>query len=146
MSRGYKTRKINQRRWGGAVVPVKQIMLNTPMRNALQKYNKTRNARFQDFKTDKNRVRSKGFYPILSRFNTVGTLSRMESSNHVHGVLNHHNFNRLLIENPVKLKPTAKITNSNGTQKTLYQVMNGRHRVVRAILNGKESIPFIEYT
>ena len=118
-----KTRKIQR---GGENIDVKHIMLNRSMQGALR-------TRFPD----KESIRRNGYFPLpLSIEEGVGGLARMDRMME----LTPEKFDNLLANDPPKLKKRAKT--KNGVE--LYEVIDGRHRVVRAILNGKNKIPFVK--
>ena len=120
-----KTRK--QR---GGEIEIKHVMLNKAMRAALIKEQKER------FPNNES-IRKEGFYRLMPSLDKgVGGLARMDRMKE----LSRENFDKLLASDPPKLEKKAKT--KNGIE--LYEVKDGRHRVVRAILNGKNIIPFIK--
>ena len=97
-------------------VDIRQILITKPMLNIIY----TRNPSISTAHLIKERSPSKqGF--SLTRSNAMRTL----------------NINSLP---PVLLVPTKYGRIINGTKKQLYEIQDGRHRIVEAILLGKSSI------
>lgn len=107
-------------------VDLRQILITKPIINAVKEYNP--DADLSQFKLSKGEP---GF-----------GLSRMEQ-------MMESNFEELLENEPVELK-VAKTTEGkmigakiDGTMKKMYEILNGRHRITRAIIEGHKTIKAI---
>jgi hypothetical protein len=111
-----KTRKQK----GGTIknLDVRQILLTKPIENELRK----ENINLSRFSLQKGH---QGF--PLSRINTMKKI----------------NYNTLIQRNPITVKKTKYGKNINGEQKQLYELIDGRHRLTRAITLGKKTIKVI---
>jgi hypothetical protein len=124
-----RTNKKTRKQRGGENIEVKHVMLNKAMRAALIKEQSERFSNDESF-------RKEGFFPLLPKLDKgVGGLTRLDGMKE----LSTENFDKLLASDPPKLERKAK---HKGIE--LFEVKDGRHRVVRAILNGKNKIPFIK--
>ena len=118
-----KTR--TRKQYNGVVeeIQLRQILITQPIRQAIQEYNPALNV-----SEYKNSLLPQGF-----------RLSRIEQ-------MMRADFSTLLTNDPVELKKAfssegkplgAKI---DGQMKRLYEIVNGRHRIARAILESRPTI------
>ena len=104
-------------------IDLRQILITKPIINAVNEYNP--DIDLTQFKLSKGKP---GF-----------GLSRMEQ-------MMESDFNELLEREPVELKvartPDGKIigTKIDGSMKKMYEIINGRHRITRAIIEGYKTI------
>jgi hypothetical protein len=104
-------------------IDLRQILITTPIINVVKEYNP--DIDMSKFKLSKS---AQGF-----------KLSRMEQ-------MMESNFYKLLESEPVELKvartPDGKMigTKIDGIMKKMYEIINGRHRITRAIIEGHKTI------
>ena len=119
-----KLKKLKKR--GGSLteeIDLRQILITTPIIQAINEYNP--NLNLSEFKFSKNEP---GF-----------RLTRMEQ-------MMNSNFDELLQNEPVELKVARRAdgkpfgTKIDGVMKKLYEIINGRHRITRAIIEGYKNI------
>ena len=97
---------------GGAVIDLRQILLTKPIFNML----KESNISISEFTKQKG---NQGFR--LHKYNTMKNV----------------NINTL---EPVVLKETVYGKTIDGVKKRLYEIVDGRHRITRAIIMNKKTI------
>lgn len=123
-----KNKRVKRLRGGNLSeeVDLRQILITKPIINAVKEYNP--DADLSQFKLSKG---EHGF-----------GLSRM-------GQMMESNFEELLENEPVELKvaktPEGKMIGAkiDGTMKKMYEILNGRHRITRAIIEGHKTIKAI---
>jgi len=104
-------------------IDLRQILITKPIINAVKEYN-------PDFDSSVFK---------LSKGEQGFRLSRMEQ-------MMESNFDELLKKEPIELKVARTSdgkmigTKINGTMKKMYEIINGRHRITRAIIEGNKSI------
>lgn len=116
-----RTRKQKRSQHGGGKIDLRQILISQPIADAVAPHD------VSGYKMS----RESGGFPLRR-------LGRMMNAN----------FNALLAEEPVELRKAvsrgkpmgAKI---DGVMKPLYEIVNGRHRIARAIIESRESIDAI---
>jgi hypothetical protein len=101
---------------GGVTVQLIQLLLTEPIVEAITTRRPGFDRRVENFKMSKG---EQGF-----------KLSRMD------GMMSVLNFDALLTSEPIEIK--ASMTLPNGT--ILYEIVNGRHRVARAIIEQRQHI------
>jgi hypothetical protein len=120
-----KNKTIKNKKGGNVTeqIDLRQILITKPIINAIKEYDP--DIYLGEFKISKG---EQGF-----------RLNRMEQ-------MMESNFNELLESEPVELKiartPDGKIigTKIDGLMKKMYEIINGRHRITRAIIEGHKSI------
>ena len=121
--------KITKNRRGGNIteqIDLRQILITKPIINAIKEYEP--DIDLSEFKLSKG---EQGF-----------RLNRMEQ-------MMESNFDELLESEPVELKvarcPDGKMigTKIDGTMKKMYEIINGRHRITRSIIEGHKTIKAI---
>ena len=121
----YKTNKILKKRGGSLTqqIDLRQILITKPMIDAIKEYNPD-----IDLKNYKLSKGEQGF-----------RLNRMEQ-------MFESNFDELLEKEPVELK-VAKNSDGkvvgiriDGIMKKMYEIINGRHRISRAIIEENKTI------
>lgn len=98
-------------------INIRQILITEPIKTAIIKYNDS--VDFTKF--------------ILSNDLNEFRLSRMEQ-------MMLSNFDKLLQTEPVQLKIMNYIIDIDGIESQLYEIINGRHRVARAIIEDMKTI------
>jgi hypothetical protein len=104
-------------------IDLRQILITTPIINAVKEYNT--DIDMSQFKLSKS---AQGF-----------KLSRMEQ-------MMLSNFDKLLESDPVELKVAKNSdgkmigTKIDGIMKKMYEIINGRHRITRSIIEGHKTI------
>lgn len=127
-NKSIKNKRVKKLRGGNLSeeVDLRQILITKPIMNAVKEYNL--DADLSQFKLSKG---EHGF-----------GLSRM-------GQMMESNFEELLENEPVELKvartPDGKMigTKIDGSMKKMYEILNGRHRITRAIIEGHKTIKAI---
>lgn len=123
-----KNKRIKKLRGGNLSeqIDLRQILITKPIINAVKEYNP--DIDLSQFKLSKG---EHGF-----------GLSRM-------GQMMESNFEELIENEPIELKvartPDSKIIGAkiDGTMKKMYEIINGRHRITRAIIEGHKTIKAI---
>lgn len=126
-----KMRRINKIIYGGnsetvLYVDLRQILISVPIINAVKEYDQC--ADISDYKKTKE---PQGY--CLSRMDNMLSL----------------NYEKLLEEEPIQLKAAKNLSGKTMGIKIdnkivpLYEIINGRHRVARAIIEKREKIPAI---
>jgi hypothetical protein len=118
--------KLTKRKRGGTSVEqidLRQILITKPIIDTVKKYNPTIDL---------------GIYKI-SKGEQGFPLTRMDR-------MMESDFNNLINDEPVELK-VARTTDGkmigtkiDGNMKKMYEIVNGRHRVTRAIIDGNQNI------
>jgi len=111
-----KTRKRKHK--GGTVeeINVRQIFLTKPIKNEIKK---EKNINLSEFATQHG---EQGF-----RLHKMKSIKKL-------------NYNSLIKREPIKVKKSKFAKKINGERKQLYELIDGRHRVARAITLGKKTI------
>lgn len=113
----YKQKYLNlKKQIGGEQILLKQIKITKRIIDAINKINPAIDTSV-----------------FLSYTDSTFPLPRMER-------MMEADFDSLLESQPVDLAKTYETTTINGQKLPVYTIQNGRHRIARAILEGKESI------
>jgi len=108
---------------GGTIeVDIRQILLTKPIINAIKEYDTNKTINLDDFKLSKG---EQGFnLPRMDRM-MIANLDELE---------------------PVELKIAKTVdgkkigTKIDGQMKQMYEILNGRHRVARSIIDGRQFV------
>ena len=109
---------------------LRQIFITNAIIATIKKYNPDFDYRSSGFRQGPNAA-SEAPFP-LGRMDRIMELNPLE-------------FNNLLITEPIEVKPTRLGVLVNGKQLRAYELVNGRHRFTRAILEGRPTINAINY-
>lgn len=127
-----KRSNLSRNKRGGNLEPLdlRQIFITDAIIATIKRYNPDFDYRSSGFRRGPNAASDSPF--ALGRMDRIMELPSLE-------------FENLLIREPVEVKPTRIGILVDGVQVRAYELVNGRHRFVRSILEGRPNINAIPY-